>query len=96
MSLSQYQAEIAVLQDKLRVSVQKLEECELRLQGQDEQAQKMLLEYQTRLDEAEERLRRQQDEKDLQMKSIISRCETQSKGERKGAPAYAANSLTSR
>uniref|UniRef100_A0AAR2LU35 DAB2 interacting protein b n=1 Tax=Pygocentrus nattereri TaxID=42514 RepID=A0AAR2LU35_PYGNA len=68
-----YQAEIAVLQEKLRVSVQKLEECDLRLQGQDEQAQKMLLEYQTRLEEAEERLRRQQDEKDLQMKSIISR-----------------------
>ncbi|XP_036435811.1 DAB2 interacting protein b isoform X1 [Colossoma macropomum] len=68
-----YQAEIAMLQEKLRGSVQKLEECELRLQGQDEQAQKMLLEYQTRLEEAEERLRRQQDEKDLQMKSIISR-----------------------
>uniref|UniRef100_A0A8B9KF82 DAB2 interacting protein b n=1 Tax=Astyanax mexicanus TaxID=7994 RepID=A0A8B9KF82_ASTMX len=69
----QYLAEIAMLQDKLRVSVQKLEECELQLQGQDEQAQKMLLEYQTRLEEAEDRLRRQQDDKDLQMKSIISR-----------------------
>ncbi|XP_022521016.1 DAB2 interacting protein b isoform X5 [Astyanax mexicanus] len=68
-----YLAEIAMLQDKLRVSVQKLEECELQLQGQDEQAQKMLLEYQTRLEEAEDRLRRQQDDKDLQMKSIISR-----------------------
>ncbi|XP_072531063.1 DAB2 interacting protein b isoform X3 [Salminus brasiliensis] len=68
-----YQAEIVMLQEKLRMSVQKLEECELQLQGQDEQAQKMLLEYQTQLEEAEERLRRQQDDKDLQMKSIISR-----------------------
>ncbi|XP_066514663.1 DAB2 interacting protein b isoform X2 [Hoplias malabaricus] len=68
-----YQAEICVLQEKLRASIQKLEECEMRLQGQDNQAQKMLLEYQTRLEEAEERLRRQQDDKDLQMKSIISR-----------------------
>ncbi|XP_038160973.1 disabled homolog 2-interacting protein-like isoform X3 [Cyprinodon tularosa] len=69
----QYQQEIAVLQEKLRASVQKLEEYEARLKGQDEQAQKVLLEYQARLEESEERLRRQQDDKDLQMKSIISR-----------------------
>ncbi|XP_028318042.1 disabled homolog 2-interacting protein-like isoform X2 [Gouania willdenowi] len=65
--------EIAVLQEKLRSSVQKLEEYEARLKGQDEQAQKVLMEYQARLEESEERLRRQQDDKDLQMKSIISR-----------------------
>lgn len=62
-----------MLQEKLRASVQKLEEYESRLKGQDEQAQKVLLEYQARLEESEERLRRQQDDKDLQMKSIISR-----------------------
>ncbi|XP_028318046.1 disabled homolog 2-interacting protein-like isoform X6 [Gouania willdenowi] len=67
------QQEIAVLQEKLRSSVQKLEEYEARLKGQDEQAQKVLMEYQARLEESEERLRRQQDDKDLQMKSIISR-----------------------
>uniref|UniRef100_A0A673C2B0 DAB2 interacting protein b n=1 Tax=Sphaeramia orbicularis TaxID=375764 RepID=A0A673C2B0_9TELE len=71
--LTQYQQEIAVLQEKLRASVQKLEEYEARLKGQDEQAQKVLLEYQARLEESEERLRRQQDDKDLQMKGIISR-----------------------
>ncbi|XP_070780473.1 DAB2 interacting protein b [Enoplosus armatus] len=65
--------EIAVLQEKLRASVQKLEEYEARLKGQDEQAQKVLMEYQARLEESEERLRRQQDDKDLQMKGIISR-----------------------
>lgn len=70
---SQYQQEIALLQEKLRASVQKLEEYEARLKGQDEQAQKVLMEYQARLEESEERLRRQQDDKDLQMKSIISR-----------------------
>ncbi|KAG1959137.1 disabled 2-interacting protein [Pimephales promelas] len=68
-----YQAEISVLQERLRVSVQRLEEYEARLKGQEEQAQKMLLEYQARLDESEERLRRQQEDKDLQMKGIISR-----------------------
>lgn len=62
-----------MLQEKLRASVQKLEEYEARLKGQDEQAQKVLMEYQARLEESEERLRRQQDDKDLQMKGIISR-----------------------
>jgi len=71
--LSQYQQEIAVLQERLRASLQKLEEYEGRLKGQDQQAQKLLLEYQARLEESEERLRRQQDDKDLQMKGIISR-----------------------
>uniref|UniRef100_A0A671QUJ0 Disabled homolog 2-interacting protein-like n=1 Tax=Sinocyclocheilus anshuiensis TaxID=1608454 RepID=A0A671QUJ0_9TELE len=68
-----YQAEISMLQERLRVSVQRLEEYEVRIKGQEEQAQKMLLEYQARLDESEERLRRQQEDKDLQMKGIISR-----------------------
>lgn len=68
-----YQAEISMLQERLRVSVHRLEEYEARIKGQEEQAQKMLLEYQARLDESEERLRRQQEDKDLQMKGIISR-----------------------
>ncbi|XP_034048939.1 DAB2 interacting protein b isoform X2 [Thalassophryne amazonica] len=71
--VEKYQQEITVLQEKLRVSVQKLEEYEAQLKGQDEQAQKVLMDYQARLEESEERLRRQQDDKDLQMKSIISR-----------------------
>ncbi|XP_041706493.1 disabled homolog 2-interacting protein isoform X2 [Coregonus clupeaformis] len=69
----QYQQEIVVLQEKLRVSVQKLEEYEARLKGQDDGGPKALMEYQARLEESEERLRRQQDDKDLQMKGIISR-----------------------
>eukprot|EP00063_Salmo_salar_P008778 XP_013983613.1 PREDICTED: disabled homolog 2-interacting protein-like isoform X3 [Salmo salar] len=69
----QYQQEIVVLQEKLRVSVQKLEEYEARLKGQDDGGPKVLMEYQARLEESEERLRRQQDDKDLQMKGIISR-----------------------
>uniref|UniRef100_A0AAZ3QX34 Disabled homolog 2-interacting protein-like n=1 Tax=Oncorhynchus tshawytscha TaxID=74940 RepID=A0AAZ3QX34_ONCTS len=68
-----YQQEIVVLQEKLRVSVQKLEEYEARLKGQDDGGPKVLMEYQARLEESEERLRRQQDDKDIQMKGIISR-----------------------
>ncbi len=43
------------------------------MKSQDDQTQKMLLEYQARLEDTEERLRKQQDEKEHQMKSIITR-----------------------
>ncbi|XP_072344643.1 disabled homolog 2-interacting protein-like isoform X3 [Scyliorhinus torazame] len=69
----QYQQDIAILQDKLRASNRKLEEYEVHLKNQEDQAQKMMLEYQARLEEGEERLRRQQEDKDVQMKGIISR-----------------------
>ncbi|XP_062844974.1 DAB2 interacting protein b isoform X2 [Trichomycterus rosablanca] len=68
-----YQAEIGVLQERLRLCVQQLEQCEARLHSQDDQAQQLLLQYQSRLEEAEQRLQRQQEDKELQMKSIISR-----------------------
>ncbi|XP_056628942.1 disabled homolog 2-interacting protein isoform X2 [Triplophysa dalaica] len=68
-----YQQEIAILQEKLRISAKKLEEYECRMKSQDEQTQKMLLEYQARLEDTEDRLRKQQDDKELQMKSIITR-----------------------
>ncbi|KAA0714300.1 Disabled -like protein 2-interacting protein [Triplophysa tibetana] len=51
-----YQQEIAILQEKLRISAKKLEEYECRMKSQDEQTQKMLLEYQARLEDTEDRL----------------------------------------
>uniref|UniRef100_A0A669F446 DAB2 interacting protein n=1 Tax=Oreochromis niloticus TaxID=8128 RepID=A0A669F446_ORENI len=68
-----YQQEIALLQEKLRVAALRQEECEARLMVQDQQNQRMLQEYQARLEDTESRLRRLQDDKDLQMNSIISR-----------------------
>ncbi|XP_026106034.1 disabled homolog 2-interacting protein-like isoform X3 [Carassius auratus] len=68
-----YQQEVAVLQEKLRISAKKLDEYESHIKSQDDQTQKMLLEYQSRLEDTEERLRKQQDEKEHQMKSIITR-----------------------
>ncbi|KAG9343501.1 hypothetical protein JZ751_013667 [Albula glossodonta] len=68
-----YEQEIAQLKDRLRVSGRRLEECEQRLLAQEQQMQKLLLEYKARLEDSEDRLRRQQDEKDSQMKSIICR-----------------------
>ncbi|XP_067584847.1 ras GTPase-activating protein nGAP isoform X7 [Pseudorca crassidens] len=69
----QYEQEITKLKERLRVSSRRLEEYERRLLVQEQQMQKLLLEYKARLEDSEERLRRQQEEKDSQMKSIISR-----------------------
>lgn len=71
----QYQQDLVVLQDKLRISNKKLEEYESRFKCQEETTQKLVLEYQARLEESEERLRRQQEDKEIQMKGIISRYE---------------------
>ncbi|XP_043941196.1 ras GTPase-activating protein nGAP isoform X2 [Protopterus annectens] len=68
-----YEQEIAKLKERLKVSSRRLEEYERRLLAQEQQMQKLLMEYKVRLEDSEERLRRQQEEKDSQMKSIISR-----------------------
>eukprot|EP00076_Gallus_gallus_P010240 XP_004943302.2 ras GTPase-activating protein nGAP isoform X2 [Gallus gallus] len=68
-----YEQEIAKLKERLKVSSRRLEEYERRLLVQEQQMQKLLMEYKSRLEDSEERLRRQQEEKDSQMKSIISR-----------------------
>nr|XP_011748793.2 disabled homolog 2-interacting protein isoform X7 [Macaca nemestrina] len=70
---SVHKQDLAVLQDKLRISTKKLEEYETLFKCQEETTQKLVLEYQARLEEGEERLRRQQEDKDIQMKGIISR-----------------------
>ncbi|XP_041804426.1 ras GTPase-activating protein nGAP isoform X2 [Chelmon rostratus] len=68
-----YELEISRLKERLRASARRLEEYERRLLAQEQQMQKLLLEYKHRLEDSEERLRRQQEEKDGQMKSIICR-----------------------
>lgn len=55
------------------MSHRKLEDYEKRLLSQEQQTNKMLLQYQSRLDHSERRLRQQQMEKDNQIKGIIDR-----------------------
>ncbi|MEE6495963.1 hypothetical protein FKM82_002187 [Ascaphus truei] len=69
----EYEQEIAKLKERLKVSSRRLEEYERRLLVQEQQMQKLLMEYKSRLEDSEERLRRQQEEKDSQMKSVICR-----------------------
>lgn len=72
-SVFQYDAEVAVLRQQLQDSQSRLQEAESRLHIHESDTQEIIVEWQKRLEESEERMRQQQVEKDDQMKGIMQR-----------------------
>lgn len=73
MVLFQYETEVNVLKQQLEEAQQRLKMAEERLHDHEKETTMIASEWQCRLEESEERMRKQQAEKDDQMKNIIQR-----------------------
>lgn len=71
--LWQYEQEVHILRQQLLEAQERLQQTEIRLLDHEVDTQKLMDEWQYRLVESEEKMKRQQAEKDEQMKAITIR-----------------------
>lgn len=71
--LFQYEQEVTLLKQQLYEAQQRLQFAEEKLYKHEADSHEVMEDWQFRLEESEERMRRQQAEKDDQMKNIITR-----------------------
>lgn len=69
----QYETEVNVLKQQLEEAQERLKMAEERLVDHETETYQLSYDWQTRLTESEERMKKQQAEKDDQMKTIIHR-----------------------
>ena len=69
----QYETEVTVLKQQLIEAQQQLNKAEVKLHQHEQGTNQLVSDWQLRLAESEERMRKQQAEKDDQMKNIIQR-----------------------
>ena len=72
----QYEHEVSILKQQLLEAQQRLQSAEKKLNEHESGTQILMEDWHNRLEESEERMRRQQAEKDDQMKHIIQRLVT--------------------
>ncbi|XP_059147886.1 ras GTPase-activating protein nGAP-like isoform X4 [Physella acuta] len=72
----EYEQEVHVLRQQLLEAQEKLQQAEMKLLDHEVDTHKLLDEWQYRLVESEEKMRRQQAEKDEQMKAIMTKLHT--------------------
>ncbi|GAV02560.1 hypothetical protein RvY_13106-2 [Ramazzottius varieornatus] len=69
----QYELEIDQLRSQLQALQVKLQEAERKLSNQEQTTEKVILDWKAQIEAGEERVKKEQIEKDLQMKSIVVR-----------------------
>ena len=69
----QYEVEIEQLRSQLQALQVKLQEAERKLSSQEQTTEKVILDWKAQIEAGEERVKKEQIEKDLQMKSIVVR-----------------------
>ncbi|XP_077987060.1 ras GTPase-activating protein nGAP-like isoform X1 [Glandiceps talaboti] len=93
-AFTEYEKEMTMLKEQLDLVSAQLADAQTKIEDQESQSQREVLEMKGKLKEGEEQLRRQHDEKDRQIKDIIARLmcvEDELKNEQKNMQAVIAS-----